>query len=360
VKIGIILHPYDEDKPAGLARTIFEWTKGLLILDSENEYIVFVKKTPRKAPDLPGKNWRLESLGGGMFWLDKLKKAEKCDVYIFNTPVVPLFYKPKRSIVLALDYAYFYLKGENFKNFVSKWFTYVIHFISLRKCDEVIAISEATKEDTIKLFKISEKKIKVIYLGYKKICSVPEIEVPLPKKFFFFAGIIKERKNVKNIVKAFHKFSSSDSNIDLAIAGNPSGAYFEEIEKYIEDNNLLDRVKFLGHMNDGQLSYIYKKSFAFVFPTLIEGFGMPVAEAMDCGVPVITSNQSSLKEVGGNNSSILVDPYNPEDISKAMERLASDGELREALIKKGKEQSKLFSWEISARKLFEVIKKITD
>ena len=360
MRIGIILHPYDEDKPAGLARTIFEWTKGMLSIDEKNEYIVFLKNVPRKNPDLPGKNWRIESTGGGIFWLDNLRRKTPCDVYVFNTPVMPLFFKPKYSIVLALDFAYYYLAPKTIRGQFSKWFTYFYHFLSLKRADSIVAISYATRDDVVKLFGISSDCINVIYLGYKHICAVPEIAVPRTpsEKFFFFAGIIKERKNVFNIVKAFHLFSQRVRGFKLAIAGSPAGSYFEKIKKYIAENHLDNSVVFLGHLNDGQLSYVYKKAYAFLFPTLIEGFGMPVAEAMDCGVPVITSNQSSLKEVGGGGASLLVDPYDPADIADKMVRLAEDEVVRKQLMEKGDLQSKKFSWEKSAKELLTVLHKV--
>lgn len=359
MRIGIILHPYDEDKPAGLARTIFEWTRGMLSVDQENEYIVFLKNAPRKNPDLPGKNWHVESTGGGMFWLDNLRKKTLCDVYVFNTPVMPLFFKPKRSVVLALDFAYYYLAPKTIRGQFSKWFTYFYHLLSLKRADSIVAISRATRDDAAKLFGIPADRMSVIYLGYKHICAVPETTVPRTPsgKFFFFAGIIKERKNVLNIVKAFRLFSQKVGGFKLAIAGNPTGGYFEKIKKYVAENHLSDSTVFLGHLNDGELSYVYRKAYAFLFPTLIEGFGMPVAEAMDCGVPVITSNQSSLREVGGEGSSLLVDPYDPADIADKMIHLSKDESLRKRLIERGNLQSKKFSWEKSARELLAVLHK---
>ncbi len=360
MRIGIILHPYDEDKPAGLARTIFEWTKGMLSIDKKNEYIVFLKNTPRKNPDLPGKNWRVESTGGGIFWLDNLRKKTLCDVYVFNTPVMPLFFKPKRSVVLALDFAYYYLAPKTIRGQFFKWFTYFYHFLSLKRANSIVAISRATRDDVVKLFGIPADRMSVIYLGYKHICAVSETAVSgtPSEKFFFFAGIIKERKNVYNTVRAFHLFSQKVKGFKLAIAGSPTGSYFEKIKKYIAENHLSDSVIFLGHLNDGELSYVYKKAYAFLFPTLIEGFGMPVAEAMDCGVPVITSNQSSLKEVGGEGSSLLVDPYDPADIADKMVRLTEDESLRRRLIEKGNLQSKKFSWEHSARELLAILHEV--
>mgnify|MGYP001607476580 FL=1 len=124
MKIGIILHPYGEDQPAGLARTIFELTKGMVSVDHENEYIIFLKRAFRVLPEFSGTNWRVHVLGEGLLWLDRLRDAPQCDVIIFNTPVMPLIYKPKKSIVLALDFAYYYFPPRGFKATLLNWLTY--------------------------------------------------------------------------------------------------------------------------------------------------------------------------------------------------------------------------------------------
>ncbi|MBI4121182.1 MAG: glycosyltransferase family 4 protein [Parcubacteria group bacterium] len=357
MRIGIILHPYDEDKPAGLARTIFELTKGMLEVDSENEYYVFVKNAPKTAPQFPGENWKSVSLGGGRLWLERLRNAPKCDVYIFNTPVMPLLWKPPKPIVIALDFAYWYLADKTLSGQLRKILTYFIHGFSLRKADAIVAISHATKEETVRLFKIPESKIDVVYCGFKKICVVPEKRVPLPtQKFFFFAGILKLRKNILNIVKAFHLFAEAHPEYHLVLAGNPSGGeYFNSVLRFIEENKLEGKVHFVGHLNDPELSYVYKRTEAFIFPTLIEGFGYPLLEAMDCGVPVITSNQSSLKEVGGEGSALLVDPYQPKDIARAMRRVVESPDEREKLITTGFMRAKQFSWRKAGGELLTIV-----
>ena len=358
MRIGILLHPYDEDKPAGLARTIFELSKGMLEVDRDNEYVIFVKNKPRKDPELPG-NWKLHVLGGGLLWLDKMRFAESLDVYIFNTPVMPFFWRPSKSVVIALDFAYWYLAERTLKSQLRKIITFLFHRRALRRADAIVAISNATKEETIKLFNIAEEKISVVWCGFKKICTVEEARIPLPSKFFFFVGIIKPRKNVFNIVKAFRHFYTVNKEYSLVIAGNGNGEYYESICKYIKENNLEKAVVWAGHLGDGELSYIYKRAEALVFPTLIEGFGYPVLEAMDCGVPVITSNQSSLKEIGGD-SALLVDPYGPQSIAKAMRVIVEKPEERERLVRDGVVWSKQFSWHKAASELLTVIRTINN
>src|SRR3989344_8116536 len=132
MRIGILIHPYDEYKPAGLARTILGFVNGMLSLDTENEYILFVKKKPRKIPQLPGKNWKLHILGQGVFWLDRMRHAPRADVYIFNTPVMPFFWSPPKSIIIALDFAYQYLPAENIRAFLKNKILGWYHGHSLR------------------------------------------------------------------------------------------------------------------------------------------------------------------------------------------------------------------------------------
>jgi glycosyltransferase involved in cell wall biosynthesis len=356
MKIGILLHPYDEKKPAGLARTILELTKALLKEDSQNKYIIFVKNKPEIMPDLPGKNWRVEILGSGFLWLDKgLRRSTQCDVYVFNTPIMPLIYRPRKSIVIALDYAYWYFPPRGIAAKIKNWGLFLYNWFSLRRADRVVAISEATKKDTIRFFGIPADRIDIMYLALNPVCGVAEEAVSVPEKFFLFVGIIKERKNVWNIVKAFNEFNKSRKGYKLLIGGNAEGEYYEKITGYVRSENLVQDVVFLGHLNDHQISFLYKRAAALVFPSIVEGFGMPVAEAMDCGLPVITSNTTSLPEVGGE-AALIVDPYNVSEITTAMMKIVDEPQLQEEMIRKGYIQARKFTWDKSAKKLLEVIK----
>lgn len=354
--VGIILHPYGEDKPGGLARTIFEWTKALLEIDKENEYIIFLKKEPKTNLDLPGKNWKLEILGQRFFWKNRLRKAAKADVYIFQTPVLPLFYKPKNSIIITQDYPYKYIKPKSLKERIKNTLIYLYHRYSLRRADLIIAVSRSSKDDTVKFFKVPEEKVKIVYMGYKKICSLPEIKLPLPEKFFLFVGVIKARKNFLNIVKAFEIFKKEKQNdYKLVIGGKSEGVYFESVKKYIKERHLENDVIFLGYLNDGQLSYLYRRAIALVFPSIVESFGFPSLEAMDCGTPVITTKYQGPSEIV-RDAGMLIDPCNINEISRAMREMAEDASLRQQLVKKGIERARDFSWQKSAEGLLREIK----
>ncbi len=345
-KIGITLHPYGEKKPAGLGRAAFDIVRSLLEIDGENEYTIFLKNPALKI-NLPADNWRAASLTP--------HAVRRLDVCVFNTPIIPWWYgffgHAKKSVVIAYDFAY--LKYS--PNFLLKLY----HRYSLWRADLIISISEFTKNEIIKIFKIPEKKIEVIYLGYKKIGTIAPAEIAgLPEKFFLFIGAIKERKNVLGIVESFNTFKKNhQNNYRLVIAGNGSGAYYGKIIKFIEENNLKNDVIFLGQITDNQLSCLYKKAEALVYPSFIEGFGFPVLEAMDAGLPVITSNASSLPEVAGE-AALLVDPSGINEMASAMARIVSDPNLRADLIRRGYEQVKKFSWQKTAEDLKRYIGKL--
>ena len=359
MKIGIILNPYGENKPAGLGRFIFELTRAMVEADQQNQYIIFLKKKPETIPQFPGTNWQIEILGGGKLWLENLKNKTQADVYIFNTPVMPVFYKPKKSVVIAFDFAYKHLAARNFKELLVDRILGWYHGFSLKKADIIVATSEQTKRDIIRFFKIPENKIQVIYTGFNKICDMVPESIDVPKPFFLFTGVVKQRKNALNLVKGFEIFSKENPGHYLIIAGNAEGEYADSIRKFIEEKNLGGKVLLLGYVSDEQLSFLYKNALAFVFPSFVEGFiGLPILEAMDCGLPVIASNTSPLLEVGGKNSAIFVDPDDPKDITRGLEKLAFDENLRKELIQNGRIESQRFSWSRAAKEMSELLSKM--
>ena len=355
MKIGIILHPYGEDKPAGLARTIFELTNALITYGKDHEFIIYLKYPPRVLPAFVGSHWKIEILGGGLLWLEGLRTATPADVYVFNTPVLPPFYRSPKSVVLALDFAYKHLPAKIFSQRLQNKVMEYYHGFSLKRADRIIAMSEATKKDIVNFFRIGPQKITVGYWGFKSVCSVPPESVSVPARYFLFVGVVKERKNVLNIVKGFRDFLREHADFSLVIAGNSRGEYGDAIKAYIAHEGIASRVIFPGYVTEGQISYLYRHMQALVFPSLIEGFGFPVLEAMDCGVPVITSNISSLAELGANGSALLVDPHAPAQIAQAMAAIADDESLRGRLAKAGKDRSRLFVWDTRIKIFLDVI-----
>lgn len=358
MKIGIVLHPYVEAKPGGLARTILEWTRGLLAVDQTNEYIIFVKGNPVQ-PDFAGKNWRMVSLGSGRFWLDRLSRETRCDLYLFQTPVLPLRFRVPNAVIIAQDFPYLRLKPRTLRDFVRRPILRWYHARSLKRARAVIAVSHSTKQDLAALFHVPESKITVIPMGFKDVCKTSEAQVELPKKFFLFVGVLKERKNVLNVVRAFAEFKKANSALphQLVFGGKDEGAYAARVRALAARLGTAGDVQFLGYLNDRQLSYAYRRAEALLFPSIVESFGFPVLEAMACGTPVITSNIEGPSEIG-KNAALLVNPYSPRAIAAGMERIARDGAFRSRLVAAGLRRAQDFSWEKTARETLALFQKL--
>ncbi|TSC67970.1 MAG: group 1 glycosyl transferase [Parcubacteria group bacterium Gr01-1014_72] len=365
MRIGIFLHPYDEAKPAGLGRYILELTKALVVAETAHTFVIFLKRRPAHSPlpesdrvqyvygaGGPARQSRSKAMAGGFFWMDRLiGKGPPCDAYLFNTPIVPLFRKPGRFIVISLDFAYRTLPARGLRETLRRRLLFWYHRFSLRRASRVVAISGATRKETCLLFGIPEERVSVVYPGFNNICALPEKEVPaLPKHFFLFVGALKERKNVHRIIEALAYAGERGLRGErLLIVGGGGSAYEEFLRQRVAELHLSERVVFLGYRSDEELSFLYKHALALVFPSLVEGFGFPVLEAFACGTPVITSKISSLIELGGGGAAEVVDPYNISAIAGAMVRVATDSAHREELIRRGRERAGEFSWEKCAR-----------
>lgn len=203
--------------------------------------------------------------------------------------------------------------------------------------DLVIAVSESAKSDLLELTQVPENKIKVIYEGPTcnfKIHSKIEIDkfkkrYNLPDKFVLAVGGIGERRNLRRIKQACKGYH-------LVISGQT-----------------------IPWLEYDELGLLYQSAQVLLYPSLYEGFGLPILDAFVCGTPVITSNTSSMPEVGGD-APLYVDPFNVDDIKKKLEEVIADEELREKLVKKGFEQAKMFSWEKTAKGTAEIYRKLAE
>ncbi len=231
--------------------------------------------------------------------------------------------------------------------------------MSIKKADIIIADSYSTKRDIVKFFRIKEEKIKVVYLGvesrFHPISNVEEYRLRnnLPSKMILNVGTLEPRKNVAALIRAFKKLKGRGlKDYKLVIAGD-KGWLYKRIFDEVKSNDLQEEVLFLGIVEDEDMPMLYNCADIFVYPSLYEGFGLPPLEAMACGIPVITSNTSSLPEVIGN-AGIMVDPDDINALCKAMYNVLKDKKLWHQMSNKGLERAKLFSWEETAKKVLEI------
>lgn len=235
----------------------------------------------------------------------------------------------------------------------------------IKQFDLVIAISENTRRDVVELCGVPEEKARVIYSGvderfkiFNFQFSIPKFQnirkkYNLPEKYILFLGTVEPRKNIVGLIQAYNKYRSQLSNVNLAcrqagcqkliIAGG-MGWKYESILAEREKSKYKNDIIFLGYVDDEDKPALYKLASVFVFPSFYEGFGFPPLEAMASGTPVIASAVSSLPEVVGE-AAILVNPFNINEIAKAIEEVLNNQKLRESLIAKGLKRVEKFSWE---------------
>jgi glycosyltransferase involved in cell wall biosynthesis len=222
---------------------------------------------------------------------------------------------------------------------------------TLASADAVLAVSENTKRDLLRLFKLPEEKVQVVHTAVSGVFQPQPEErtteclarLGIRRPYFLFVGTLEPRKNVTSIVKAFYEVRKSLPDAQLVIGGKKGWGY-EGIFETIDAMGIGSSVKYLGHTVEQDLVSLYNGAVALVYPSLYEGFGLPPAEAMACGTPAIVSNTSSLPEVVGE-AGIQVDPGSSDQIASAMLRLATEESFRAELSLAGRQRAQRFSVE---------------
>ncbi len=229
--------------------------------------------------------------------------------------------------------------------------------LSLKRSDAIIADSRSTAADIKDELGISVNKIDTIHLGTPVFPSEPkcgpEQSNDVPSKYFLFVGTLDPRKNFERIFKAFELLRPLSQGLHLVIVGG-EGWKNRDFLEMVGQHPLKAQIHMPGYLPRNQLVTYYKNAICLMFPSLYEGFGLPILEAMSCGTPVITSNVSSMKEVAGG-AALLVNPYDTGAIAKAMNKLLRDEQLRERLISMGVQRARKFSWKKCAEQTLEVL-----
>lgn len=291
-------------------------------------------------------------------------ELKKLKVRVLHSPnyITPLFKLGFKVIVTIHDLT-FYLFPEKFTVTKRLFFKYMLPLF-IKISDKIIAVSNNTKKDILKFFKISERKVIVTFESYPEYYTYNNdsndqnilTKYGIGSKYLLFVGMIEPRKNILSILKSFKEIDS-DLELDLVIAGK-KGWYYKEIELYLEKLlriGIKNKIIFTGYVSEPELKYLYQNAFIFIYPSIYEGFGIPPLQAMACKVPVITSNLSSLPEVVGD-AAIMVNPYDINKISEAIRTLYNDLDKRSELINKGVIQAKKFSLENFAKNTIDVYK----
>ncbi len=290
-------------------------------------------------------------------WTHLILPFKKGDVLFCPANSAPIFIPKNKKLVLTIHDIAFLTYAKSFSRFFRLYYTFLIPF-NIKRADQIITISEASKKEILRLFPNVEDKINIISQGIdSKYKIINEFK---KKKQILYVGSINERKNIIGVIEAFEKLPK-ELDYDLIIVGNFFNLFSlsDKMKETIQRAKFNNKIIFKEGLNDKELIEEYNLSTVFIFPSFYEGFGFPPLEAMACGTPVITSNISSMPEVCGD-AAMYVDPYDVDDISKKIEFLLANEEERERLIKKGLERVKHFTWEKSAKKHLDVIKGLVE
>ena len=277
------------------------------------------------------------------FQLPKIYKQLKASLLFSPIPEAPLYQKT-RNIIMVHDLIP--LRFPRWNSALTQYFKWWFPEV-LRQSEHIICNSQATADDLVDFFQVPAQKVTPILLAYnaqhfRRLENLSPLN-PDSKPYFLYLGRHDPHKNLTRLLTAFSKLSNS-KDYELWLAGPTDKRYTPKLAIQAEELGIQNQVKFLDYVSYQELPIILNQAFALVFPSLWEGFGFPVIEAMACGTPVITSNLSSLPEVGGD-AGILVNPYKISELTNAMQSLIQDPKMRSQLIDRSLQQAKQFSWE---------------
>lgn len=232
---------------------------------------------------------------------------------------------------------------------------------SIILADVVVAVSCSTRNEILGTYSIDPEKVRTVYSGIPAFPESRSVDLLawLPKNpYFLFVGTLEPRKNLERILGAFELVHSAGYDPDLVITGS-SGWKNEKLLKIARISPLGNRIHFTGYVTRQRLAQLYRNALGLLFPSLYEGFGFPILEAMHFGTPVITSNCSSMPEIAGD-AAILVNPRNTSEIAQAMESLISDKALAEKLSHSGRTRVDQFSWSKAAKEMCGIFQEAMD
>lgn len=281
-------------------------------------------------------------------------QKQTCDVFFSPAHYAPRFLFSK-SVVTIHDVSYLFFPDEFLKRDLyqlTHWTKY-----SIMNAAKVICVSKTTKKDVLHNYHVPEEKVKVIYNGFEKSNRTMKKSDNINKKpYILYVGTIQPRKNIEVLLEAFAVFFKKHPDFQLLVVGK-KGWLSDSVFQSVSRLNLDSSVRFLGFVSDRELISLYSHAFCFVLPSLYEGFGIPLLEAMHFGCPTIASFTASLPEVGGE-ASLYFDPKSPSELTEKLELLFSDVKLRTELVQKGKKQITQFSWETCAQQTLNILQSI--
>lgn len=350
----------------GIGTYVRNLVRSLAAIDSENRYVLLAKPADKESlRDLPA-NFHVATESSPVYSLRELAALSwhlyrrKLDLYHSTHYVLPAWVQSK--VVVTIHDIIHLLYPEFLPSNLA--FLYAQRMIrrSLSRGDRIIAVSQNTRSDLMHHFDVDGRKIQVVHNGVEDVFRTPLPpedlarwlrDLGISQPYILFVGNPKPHKNLDNLVKAYARARRlAQFDAPLICVGHRDGSEFK-IRHRAEYLGVGDRVRLLGHVAQEALPAIYQGAALFLYPTLYEGFGLPVIEAMASGIAVITSNTSALKEIAEGYAH-LVDPLDIDGMAKAIARCMGDSEHRASLAKLGLRRAEDFRWDRAAKKTLEI------
>lgn len=370
MKIGIDASRYSEKQATGVETYSRYIIDGLLqkIAESDENHAILYSKMALEKYQSPSKHFRNQVIKANRFWtlmaLSREMRSAPPDVLFVPSHTLPLLLAPKNVITIH---------DTAFRKFKSSYSFLQYHYLNwstkfaVKNASHIIVPSDSTKNDLISDFNCSPNKLTVIKHGFDEahfteneideeyISSVNSKILDMRKDlpYLLFIGRLESKKNLVQLIKSFSFISKKYPKYSLILAGKP-GVGFKKIKEAIEKSYLSGRVFITGYVSEKEKAALYKGASVFLFPSLYEGFGFPILESFYYKTPVITSNVSSMPEVGGNAVE-YVDPNDCESLINAIETLISSEEYSNRLVELGTARLLDFSWNKSAAQTLEVL-----
>lgn len=374
MKIGIEVQRLFRKQKFGIETSAIQLIKKLQQLNPETEFVVYAKNGPDKQCLESSGHLKVKTVGGKLFadfeqiFLPVAAKGDKVDLLHCTGNTRPLF--AGVPIVQTLHDVIFMdpisSKDTLYQQFGNYYRRKVVPLVT-NKSDMVITVSHYEKQRILERVKLDEKKIKVIYNGIDeerfRIIDNPVADdalrrkYNLPQRFILFLGNTAARKNALRVMEAYNTYASQTHNpLPIVTPGLSAGFISDQLSVMKQ----LDKIRnFItpGYIADEDLAGLYNAATLFLYPSLSEGFGMPLVEAMACGTPVITSSISCLPEIAGK-AGVLVDPTNTDAIASAITRMLTNETYRLDKVGEGLENAKRFSWTNTAEEVYEIYQQV--
>jgi glycosyltransferase involved in cell wall biosynthesis len=383
-RIGVDVRCLVEGRRTGVEEYTLNLLKNIFEADPKNEYVLFLNSfRPQRAdlgwaekyPNVTVRRFRYPNkLLNFCFWYLNWPKIDAmlggADV-VFLPNIIFASVSRKAKLLVTIHDLSFERYLETFSRKRRLWHMFINPRKICRRAQRIIAVSQSTKSDLVSLYGISEQKIAAIHSGIADNLGILDRNAPelvgakekygLPYKFILYFGTIEPRKNLVGIIRAWSQlqrtaWENNDENIlkyGLVIVGH-QGWLAEEIYAEIDRSKFKEKIIIVDSIPDADKIYIYNLASLFIYPSFFEGFGFPPLEAMQCGVPAIVSNNSSLPEIVGQ-AAIMIDPDKPDEIYRAMKEVLASEELYEKLRADGLRQIKNFNWKKTAQEFLAVV-----